>query len=111
MPMQVSKVEELVNDAVKRGARVVAGGHRNTDYPSGQFFQPTVLADCTHEMRIVNEEAFGPVMLILKWHSDDEVVEYANSTEYGLSSSIFSTNYKRAEAMGQKLIAGSVFRC
>lgn len=85
-------------------------------------------------MRIVNEEAFGPVMLILKWKTDAEVIEYANATgqsasqpvlfllslthtlsltvatatEYGLSSSIFSTNYKRAEAMGREIIAGSV---
>ena len=134
MPSQVAKVETLVQDALSKGARLMAGGHRNASYPKAQFFEPTVLVDCTHDMRIVNEEAFGPTMLVLKWHSDEEVIEYANSTgitffflslslslfcflcffsshehtEYGLSSSIFSTNYKRAEAMGQQIIAGSV---
>eukprot|EP01087_Luapelamoeba_hula_P025126 TRINITY_DN981_c0_g1_i1.p1 TRINITY_DN981_c0_g1~~TRINITY_DN981_c0_g1_i1.p1 ORF type:complete len:589 (-),score=107.32 TRINITY_DN981_c0_g1_i1:31-1797(-) len=107
MPRQVEIVEELVSDAVGRGATVAAGGKRKPDSADGAlFYMPTVLTGVTHQMRIANEEAFGPVMLVIKFDSDEQVIEMANSTEYALGCSIFSTNYARAERIGREVVAG-----
>ena len=71
MPGQLAIIEELVTDAVASGARIVAGGQRRTDLGPGLFYEPTILVDVTHDMRIAKEEVFGPVMIIMKF--DDEV--------------------------------------
>ena len=65
-----------------------------------------MLIDVDHGMRIVHEEAFGPVMLIIPFDNDEELVEMANGTPYGLGCSIFSTNYKRAEEIGKRIVSG-----
>lgn len=67
---------------------------------------PTVLSNVNHSMRIVNEEVFGPVMLIIPFSSDDEAVRLANSTEYALGSSIFSGNAARAHEVARRVVAG-----
>ena len=104
-PLQVGVIEELVNDAVARGAKVLAGGARAlTD--TGQYFAPTVLVDVTPEMRIMREETFGPVMVICKVADDDAAVALANATEYGLNASVFSRSAARAEAIAARLEAG-----
>ena len=100
MPRQLEIVEELVQDAIQRGAKLCAGGHR-VEGSNGLFFAPTVLTDVDHTMRVVLEEAFGPVMLVIPFDSDEQVIEYANSTQYGLGCSIFSTDYARAERIGK----------
>eukprot|EP00761_Pharyngomonas_kirbyi_P012523 gb/GECH01012550.1/.p1 GENE.gb/GECH01012550.1/~~gb/GECH01012550.1/.p1 ORF type:complete len:527 (+),score=123.05 gb/GECH01012550.1/:1-1581(+) len=105
MPDQLKKVESLIRDARDKGARVLSGGESNSEL-KGQFFQPTLIADATHEMRIMNEETFGPVMVISKFETDDEVIEKSNSTEYALFSSVMSTDYGRAERIAKELVAG-----
>lgn len=105
MPRQLEIVEELVNDAVQQGATLCAGGKR-VEGSNGLFFAPTVLKNVTHDMRVVLEEAFGPVMLLIPFDSDEQVIGFANSTQYGLGCSIFSTNYARAESIGKKIVSG-----
>ncbi len=105
MPGQVDIVETLVNDAIARGAKVLAGGRRGTG--KGNFFQPTILDGVTHEMRIVNEETFGPVMSLLSWKDEEDVIARANGTNYGLGSTVFSKDHKRAERIAARLRAGS----
>lgn len=105
MPPQLPKVEALIKDALDRGAKLEAGGKRNTISEKGCFFEPTVLSNVTHDMRIVNEEAFGPVMLLLRWKSDDEVVKMANASEFGLGSYCFSKNLQRAEGILRQIDA------
>jgi acyl-CoA reductase-like NAD-dependent aldehyde dehydrogenase len=107
MPAQVEIVEQLVDDAVRKGARVIAGGGRAKQKPSKHYFEPTILADVTDDMRIMHEETFGPVMLITRVHSDDEAVALANATEYGLSSSVFSKDHARAKRIADRIVAGS----
>jgi len=108
MPRQLEIVDELVQDAIKNGAKALAGGQRDQDQPEGLFYRPTVLSQVRQSMRIVNEEVFGPVMLIIPFSSDDEVVRMANATDYALGSSVFSGDSKRALAVARRVVAGMV---
>jgi acyl-CoA reductase-like NAD-dependent aldehyde dehydrogenase len=95
------KVEELLNDAVAQGAKVVAGGKR-----AGTVWSATLLDHVTPKMRIYKEESFGPVKSIIRVNGDDEAVRVANDTEYGLSSAVFSENIQRALAVAKRIQAG-----
>ncbi len=107
MPAQVDIVDALVQDAVAKGARVMAGGNRAKGKSSPHFFEPTVLTEVREDMRIMQEETFGPVMVIVRVANEAEAVRIANATEYGLSSSVFSTDHGRAKRIADQLIAGS----
>ena len=107
MPRQLDIIEDLVNDAVARGARAVAGGKRNSAL-KGQFFEPTVLVDVTPDMRIMQEEHFGPVMVVVSFSSDDDVVAMANDCPYGLGASVFSSNSERAHSIASQILSGMV---
>lgn len=104
-PLQLDVIDRAVQGAIADGARLVAGGKRTlTD--RGDYFEPTILADVTPDMEIAQEEVFGPVMLLMRFHSDEEAVDVANSVSYGLSSSVFSKNHGRARAIASRLEAG-----
>lgn len=105
MPSQISIVDELVQDAVRQGARLLVGG-KSAPELGGLFYKPTVLADVTHEMRIAKEEVFGPVMTIIRFEDEDELVSAINSIDYGLGSNVFSGSARRAEALALRLRAG-----
>jgi acyl-CoA reductase-like NAD-dependent aldehyde dehydrogenase len=107
MPAQVDIVEGLVNDAVKKGARVLVGGHRRTHAGSGQYFEPTVLCNVDHTMAIARQETFGPVMCILRVHSEEEAIRLANDTDYGLGSTVLTRDPARARRISQAIRAGS----
>lgn len=102
---QLAIIDELVADAIANGARALVGGKRG-DGP-GNFYPPTILVDVTPNMRIAREEVFGPVMLIMRVSGDAEIIELANSTDFGLHSSVFSRDRKRAERIGDALQAGA----
>lgn len=107
MPLQLTKVEDLVNDAVKKGAKVLFGGKRNVSVsPNGLFFEPTILTNVTNDMRILHEETFGPVMLINVWENEDDLIERINACEFGLGASVFSKNQKRAENIISRIESG-----
>merc|ERR1719276_852263 len=95
-PAQLAHVAELVDDAVANGAKVIIGGKVNTN-GNGHFYEPTLLVDVTNDMRIVQEEVFGPVMLVIKFSSDEEVIAMADDTDYGLAMSVFAAKRTRAE--------------
>eukprot|EP00753_Platysulcus_tardus_P018640 PLAT6991.1.p1 GENE.PLAT6991.1~~PLAT6991.1.p1 ORF type:complete len:615 (-),score=253.81 PLAT6991.1:79-1923(-) len=105
MPQACDEIQALVDDAVAKGATVHCGGRRNPDL-HGQFYLPTVLSGCTHDMNITNTEVFGPVMTILKWETEEDLLAQVHSIPYGLGSSVFSADYKRAERIGQRIRAG-----
>ena len=107
MPRQVEIVDALVRDALDKGASLKAGGQRPKRKPSKQYYEPTILADVTPDMRIMNEETFGPVMAIVRVSGEDEAIELANATEYGLSSSVFSKDPERARRIADQIVAGS----
>jgi succinate-semialdehyde dehydrogenase/glutarate-semialdehyde dehydrogenase len=104
---QVRIVEAHVEDAKARGARVLAGGTRLPEL-GVSFYAPTVLADVTHEMRIMREETFGPVLPVMACADDDEAVRLANDSEYGLAASVWTRDRKRGERLARRIHAGTV---
>lgn len=84
---QMEKVENLLEDALANGARLVAGGNR-VEGEKGLFFEPTILADINPRCKLWTEEAFGPLMLIIPASDDKEAIDIANATPFGLASSV-----------------------
>ncbi len=104
---QLQTVVQHVEDAQSRGARVVAGGERLTSL-GPNFYSPTVLADVNHEMRVMREETFGPVLPIMAFGSDAEAVRLANDSEYGLAASVWTRDRARGESIARQINAGTV---
>ncbi|MBC8068126.1 MAG: aldehyde dehydrogenase family protein, partial [Deltaproteobacteria bacterium] len=104
-PLQLEIVERLVDDAVRRGAKVLAGGKR-VFTEQGEFFAPTVLAEVTPEMDIMQQETFGPVMLLCRVRDEHEAIAIANGTGFGLGSSVFSKDAGKAARIASRLNAG-----
>ncbi|MFO1303318.1 MAG: NAD-dependent succinate-semialdehyde dehydrogenase [Burkholderiales bacterium] len=102
----LAKVEDHVADATKRGAKVVTGGKRHA--LGGTFYEPTVLAHVTREMKIFSEETFGPVAPLIRFEKDEEVVAMANDSEFGLASYFYTRDVGRAWRVAEQLEAGMV---
>lgn len=92
---QLKKIETMLSTAKKEGAEVVTGG-APLDRKPGYYFQPTLLRNCRQDMEIVRKEVFGPVLPMLTFNDLDEAIALANDCEYGLTSSIFTTNVSKA---------------
>jgi acyl-CoA reductase-like NAD-dependent aldehyde dehydrogenase len=104
---QVEIVEAHVADAISRSARVLIGGRRLPEL-GANFYAPTVFAGVNHEMRIMREETFGPVLPIMPFDEDDEAVRLANDSDYGLAASVWTRNRKRGENVARRIHAGTV---
>lgn len=102
----LTKVERLVADAVERGARVVCGGSRPEG--PGYFYPPTVLADVSKDAALMSEEIFGPVAPIVVFDTEDEVVEIANNTPWGLAGYIFTQDVDRSFRVSEALEVGMI---
>jgi acyl-CoA reductase-like NAD-dependent aldehyde dehydrogenase len=107
-------LEGQVKDAVKRGAKLVAGGKRTTDAAGkGRFFEPTLVINCDHTMSLMVEESFGPVLAVRAVDSDEEAVRLMNDSPYGLTASIWTKDIERAHRLAPQIETGTVFlnRC
>ena len=107
--VQYEKVQRLIQIGIDEGARLVAGGLGRPDGISeGYFVKPTVFADVTNDMAIAKEEIFGPVLCILKYESEDEAIEIANDTEYGLAGYVQSGDEDHAKQVARRIRAGQI---
>jgi acyl-CoA reductase-like NAD-dependent aldehyde dehydrogenase len=106
-PPQVDIIDAHVRDAVAKGARVLAGGHR-LENGDGDFYEPTVLVDVDHTMETMREETFGPVLPIMKVADLDEAVRLANDSDYGLQASVWTQNLADGQQLARRLQAGAV---
>jgi acyl-CoA reductase-like NAD-dependent aldehyde dehydrogenase len=104
---QLRNVESQVEDARSLEARILCGGKRLKDL-GPNFYAPTVLADVTHEMRIMREETFGPVLPVMAFDSDEEAIQLANDSDFGLAASVWTRDRSRAEKIAARIQAGTV---
>lgn len=104
----VEVVERHVNDAVARGARVTTGGGRVAELAPGNYFQPTVVVDCTPGSLLMSEETFGPVVGVMPYTELETAVELANSTDSGLASYVYTQDLAQAHELGRRLDYGNV---
>ena len=106
----LEKVSSHVNDAIDHGARLLTGGYQLTAdaQAQGNFYAPTILADVAPQMRITCEETFGPVIAVTAFESDDEAIDRANSTQYGLAAYIYTHDLSKAIRIAERLDVGMV---
>lgn len=105
---QVESIQAAVDGAIAEGAKCVLGGHRMKT-EKGFFFEPTVLVDCKQSMKIMHEEIFGPVLPIATFKDFDEALEYANDSDYGLTSSIYTQNLDIAMRASKEIKFGETY--
>lgn len=104
---EIDRTKAHLDDAVKKGAKIIAGGNSRLDL-GPLFFEPTIIVGVDHSMDIMRDETFGPVMPIMKVKNSDEALRLANDSEYGLSASIFSRDLSRAQKLALKIDTGDV---
>jgi acyl-CoA reductase-like NAD-dependent aldehyde dehydrogenase len=106
-PAQLKVLEAQVKDARRKGAKVLMGGERVK--AKGNWFEPTVLVDVNHEMDVMREESFGPVIGIMAVRDDTEAVRLMNDSDYGLTAGVYTADRKRAERVLSQVASGSVY--
>jgi acyl-CoA reductase-like NAD-dependent aldehyde dehydrogenase len=105
---QVKTLQMQVADAQAKGAKVLTGGHA-LNLPGGHWFAPTVLVNVNHDMAVMREESFGPIIGIQKVGGDEEAVRRMNDTEYGLTAGVYTRDEARARRLLAQVNAGSVY--
>ena len=106
---QLTRIEKEVAFAQEQGARILTGGHRPSSPDRGWYYQPTIVACHDQKLRIVDTELFGPVLSVLRFKTEDEVVVLANDTKHGLAAGVFTRNGARALRVTKRLRAGIVW--
>jgi acyl-CoA reductase-like NAD-dependent aldehyde dehydrogenase len=104
---QAEIIADQLADAVAKGAQILCGGEMET-HGGGKWLRPTVVVNVNHEMKLMTEETFGPVMPVMPYTTLDEAVTLANDSEYGLSAAVIAGDLAEAEAMARRLDAGAV---
>jgi len=112
-PAQAAFLKNQIEDALQKGATLLAGGKAldASGNPThvGAFFEPTALINVTHEMLVMREESFGPIIGVMKVRNDDEAIRLMNDTEYGLTASVYSSNLERAKSILAQVDSGTSY--
>ncbi|ARP81693.1 carnitine dehydratase [Bordetella genomosp. 8] len=108
---QFDKIRDYIEVAKQEGARCVAGGRTlsGPGYGAGQFIEPTIFVDVTNDMRIAQEEVFGPVLSVLKFKDEEDAIRIGNDIRFGLAAGVWTTSLHRAMLMSERLKAGTVW--
>lgn len=105
--LQLEKLENQVDDAIQKGAKVICGGKR-LELDNGNYYLPTILTNITKDMKVYNEEVFGPVIPIIKFKTLEEAINLANDTEYGLGGYVYTSNKLKFDMVVKKLKTGMI---
>ncbi len=105
---QADIIAEQIDDAIRRGAKVLCGGVVEIHDGGGRWIRPTVVVDVNHTMKLMTDETFGPVMPVMKFHAIDEAVALANEGIFGLSAAVIAGTLEEAEAIGRRIDAGGI---
>lgn len=108
---QMETVLSYIESGLNEGARLVCGGKRASgpEVDNGYYIEPTIFADVTNDMKIAREEIFGPVLSVIKYSTEEEAIEIANDTIYGLSGGIWSRDVVKANKIASKIKAGTIW--
>jgi len=107
LEQQASIVDEHLDDALAKGAVIHTGG-KSEKLGGGVFMRPVVLTEVNHEMKIMRDETFGPVMPVMRYRTEEEAVQLANDTYYGLSASVIAGTAEEASRIGERIEAGTI---
>ena len=99
---QIDIIEDHIEDAKSKGAKILIGGKRNPNF-DGLYFEPTVIVDVTHDMKIMTDETFGPIISIMKVSSEDEAIRLANDSFYGLNGNVWTKDIKKGEKIAKSI--------
>lgn len=102
---QVRIIEEHIQDALNKGARLLCGGIQT---PGSHHIPPTIFDNCNDSMKIATEETFGPTLAVMKFKTEEEVIQLANNSPYGLGASVWTSDMKRGERVARALVTGNV---
>ena len=103
------KIEHHVADALAAGAKLLVGGKRPTQMKTGFFYEPTVLSNVNHSMKVMNEETFGPVLPLMEYDSFEEAIAYTNDCDYGLGACLLTSDPLKAKLFFEEVKAGTVW--
>jgi len=106
---QFEKIMGYIDIAKGEGARCVLGGRSRPDLGAGQFVEPTIFVDVRNDMRIAQEEVFGPVLAVIPFDDEQDAIRIGNDIAYGLAAAVWTRDLKRAMSMTEKLKAGTVW--
>lgn len=108
---QVETILDYIKIGKDEGAKVIVGGERNTDGPlsEGAFVKPTILAEVSNDMRVAQEEIFGPVIVVIKFEDEKEAIEIANDSDYGLAGGVFTENINKAFRVARAVRTGTMW--
>jgi aldehyde dehydrogenase (NAD+) len=105
---QLDRVKAYIDLGVKEGARLIAGGNLRPDMGAGWFIEPTCFVDVKNEMRIAQEEIFGPVLVVIPFEDDEDAIRIANDSVYGLSGGVVSADLDRAMKIAERIRTGTI---